>query len=150
MKKIIVLLVLILSSCSLQNNYDENIKNSKNVKKCDWNNPYEQCEIENILDTDIDKKQEIEKINWSDDIEFSYCDNKYSETSEYWNRRYFFDKEEVILLTKKMKEYNKQSNDKVLPYENEGFPYFISEYCKTLDGAKYQPEYYNLPLSWKI
>lgn len=91
------------------------------------------------IETKEENLKEKVKIDWSENISFSYCDNilKYSETSEYWNRKDFFDKEEVVLLTKRMEEYNKQNNAKSLPYENEGFPYFISEYCKTSDWNKY-------------
>lgn len=37
---------------------NQNIKNSDNVKKCDWNNPFEQCKIEDekIIITDIPTK----------------------------------------------------------------------------------------------
>jgi len=108
------------------------------VQKKDYKTNLKVYKIEKTENKKENKKEKV-KINWSEDIKFSYCDNilKYSETSEFWNRKDFFNKEEVVLLTKKMKEYNKQNNTKSLPYENEGFPYFISEYCKTSDGNKY-------------
>lgn len=115
---------------------DKNIKNSKNVKECDWSNPYEQCEIK-VENFDIEAFQEKQRINWSEDIKFSYCDNilKYSETSELWNRRDFFDKKDVVLLEEKMKKYNEENKGDSI--YDDSFPYFISEYCKTSDWNKY-------------
>lgn len=80
----------------------------------------------------IDIPNQQEKISWKENIEFSYCDNilKYSETSTFWDRKSFFDKEDVVLLQAKIEEYNQKS-------KNNLFPYFISEYCKNSDGTKY-------------
>lgn len=73
-----------------------------------------------------------DKFLWDENIEFTHCESLVNYKDE--KRIDFFEKEDVKLLTEKIRDYESERND-LLPYGR--FPWLISEYCKTQDWNKF-------------
>lgn len=107
MKKLIIyiwIILFILTSCTQTQNNNTEIKIEK--KETGWKI--------------IHWPEEIKKINWNDDIEFSFCDNRfnYDENSEI--------------------RFNQIENVKLLQSKrDDNFPLFISEYCTNETADKF-------------
>ncbi len=95
-----------------------------------WN--YDNLPVMDLSNYPENIEQETKKISWDENVEFNYCDSLINYKDE--KRRDFFEKEDVKLLTEKMRAFKLERN-KLLPYGR--FPGLLSEYCRTQDWNKF-------------